>query len=1531
MNARSLWLLLAHADALCLTHQSCSQCIAEFWDDGSCAWFTPRDRNRAARCMAAGRLTSPVVPGTRRFMAAQDGDPFVLYDHDMLSENSCFEKMCSKAPACPYNYVKTKDIPCSATYNPVWRIITCCVAQANENGFIDGFDVVNNTIDGYLYYMECCPHCYPGTFLESVEPSECRPDMQCNLCPSGTYNRKQGLSTRDLCLSCGDLTCPFGQYRKRCGGAYEGYCSDCVENFWGEGCTVECASCSTARYRVGCGGTQEGTCEPCPVGSFFASPECRPCQACFHGTHRIKCMGNNPGVCARCPEKQFEESLGVCSECPSCPGLRLGCGAENVGGCVNILSVAFDGTTLMWKTSGSVYPFGGPAQTYCIADYGSGCTASDLSVGYWKIDLMRGNLNELSRASLVTTLGKWWPFEVSTVGQEHTLSITLPASVEFPLTSYFVQISYLDEYSNSLSAKTEYFSLPPKSEDFSFDSVLDAIWGREVDVDWLATLQKIDAWKFKDPWTQAGADTIASVGVEELALFQSWANCTECDITVLWGDTRQALENVQALYDKKLTLLVADMNQLDTIIDAMATKNYFSYTQLLQDCKRAVFAEASPQVILRCLLWSCGSQYAKSSHPEMRWKEGSQIEITSSWTNFKSAIETLNNPSIDEIVASVESIGALIALTLGGTQNVPHTDLPNLNILDELIDNSDPREGAKFGFSSRAMSQLFNDDDEAYTLAGIEMQQMLIARLQLFRTLISLSSASATITVLLEKLSTDLVSEYSTYSAGGNETWIQDRANELSTRITEFGSKAAEFVLAFAWRRIQSFYNTPYTVLDLASATNHFVAERAKASIEWNEFTGANDISQRNKGYLLYDLRPKTHPLSLSIAPNSTAFLTLPFPMDALIPQRLRNVRTWNVYAFLWGTPMIKDETGDCIPQSMANGLTNEQLQKNGLRLCGNTDMIQVNLRRLGSEHIFETKHEGERCFVSTLHEDYESGVLYALWFVDFPNLAALEDNGLRLFFQVDYTVNSATDQFAFLGQKSNILHATLPQTCDEPTGAYHVWPKKKDEEDVNIGNITIHTNETRIETTTTTTIAVTFGPGVDDDDEEEEDDEEDITVDDKNFTIPSEPVDFNTGTTTTTTIPVEGLRWKEWAIAAGILFGGGIVLPGLYYGLRRCCPKRLRKKCGKVVPKWISRRFKRAELKNIAPEDEAADTKLEEDVTTDITDVPPSLPCSPGGSKLLSLCVVNTPNAESGEMTDWLGSRLPLMDGSESGSSSDSESPFMANGVSSGASSSASEGIPEMATPREGLAPFSPAPVFMCLPETPEGSPREMPVKPEIEPIKPVSASRLSKPPSLPPARKESIKKDRKAADLALINKLPGAVATEEGSNVDKSQGVEFMPARRLSKEKPDETDDQPKDCPPVTKLSNIGETVSDEGSKNEIEVKAYNDDENSAVKKLSRIKVEDDINETSGIEEPDEEPDAVALKVADDVSEISLSEQPDVVTKLSRIKNEGWKEGEGIDVKDGSDNDSTDPSVVKKLSRIKMDNVDLEDGDGI
>merc|ERR1712112_215038 len=172
--------------------------------------------------------------------------------------------------------------------------------------------------------------------------------------------------------------------------------------------------------------------------------------------------------------------------------------------------------------------------------------------------------------------------------------------------------------------------------------------------------------------------------------------------------------------------------------------------------------------------------------------------------------------------------------------------------------------------------------------------------------------------------------------------------------------------------------------------------------------------------------------------------------------------------------------------------------------------------------------------------------------------------------------------------------------------------------------------------------------------------------------------------------------------------------------------------------------------------------------------------------------------------------------------------------------------------------------------------------------------------------------RKDRKEADLALINKLPGFVATEEASNVEKSQGQEFMPARRLSKEKPDETDDQPKDCPPVTKFSRIGETLPDEGSKNETEVKAVvDDDEPSAVKKLSRIKVEDDFNETSPSEEPDEE--------------------PDVVTMLSRIKNEGWKEGEGIDVKDESDKNSTDPSVVKKRSRIKKGNVDLEDLDGI
>merc|ERR1712112_287592 len=195
--------------------------------------------------------------------------------------------------------------------------------------------------------------------------------------------------------------------------------------------------------------------------------------------------------------------------------------------------------------------------------------------------------------------------------------------------------------------------------------------------------------------------------------------------------------------------------------------------------------------------------------------------------------------------------------------------------------------------------------------------------------------------------------------------------------------------------------------------------------------------------------------------------------------------------------------------------------------------------------------------------------------------------------------------------------------------------------------------------------------------------------------------------------------------------------------------------------------------------------------------------------------------------------------------------------------------------------------------------------------------------------------RKDRKEADLALINKLPGFVATEEASNVEKSQGQEFMPARGLSKEKPDETDDQPKDCPPVTKFSRIGETLPDEGSKNETEVKAVvNDNEPSAVKKLSRIKVEDDFNETSPSEEPDEEPDAVAIKVEDDVNETSPSEepdeQPDIVTKLSRIKNEGWKEGEGIDVKDESDN-STDPSVVKKLSRIKKGNVDFEDLDGI
>eukprot|EP00397_Hematodinium_sp_SG-2012_P001942 GEMP01001947.1.p1 GENE.GEMP01001947.1~~GEMP01001947.1.p1 ORF type:complete len:1477 (+),score=360.58 GEMP01001947.1:75-4505(+) len=1209
--------LLALADALCARYTTCSDCIAHFWNGGSCAWYVPHNTVRIPRCMAGALKSAPPVNGTRRFQPEQAGLEIVLYDYDKVSSTqSCYTMDCAIKPMCQYGFVKTNDVPCSSNYAPVWRTITCCSQQANENGFTDGYSVVENAIDGNVYYMKCCPHCHPGTFLDTVAPQDCQPDMTCHLCPAGTYNREQGLLTIEYCLPCSDLTCPYGKYRERCGGAYEGYCSDCEVGYWGKDCVNQCAACPAARYRVGCGGAHEGTCELCPLKTFWSPPNCRDCKSCTYipGAHRISCMGHNPGLCTRCAPDSYEQSVGVCTPCSSCPSgqLRLGCGAETQGGCVALQSVSISGSKLEWDTIGDVFPFGGPSQTYCIADYGTGCSASDLSAGYWQADLMRANITELpSETFLVARLGSWWPQETSREFGgfgSYSVTVQLPESVGFPLTAYFVRVSFIDDESHSTSSATPFFSLSTKdSSDFPFQKALDAAWGRTVDISWLHALQRINAWQvFADSWTLHGANTIASVGIQEASLHTDWihVDCRGeevCPLDVvakvgaLWNSTFQILSSVLSMHLDTLGQLSTDITALDTVIANMAEKADFSYVNVAQACTRAVYNEAEPLQVLRCLVWLMGASHSESFQPRVRWiqPEVAEVKLTTEWVKFTTAVtEALENAALDEVVQVVEDIGALIMSTGGGTRNLhARNTLPNLEILEDLLINVDPRNGSAWGFGRDSR---LRDEEEKLRNAGIEMQQLMMTRMRLFSEIVRLSGAAVVLKEALSEFAPlpQQVTLYTEAYLARAEPWLKDRANEYFDRTVVIGTLASELTLVYAWHRILRFRrhylpNIRLTPPQLDNIANAFTDARAEASIYYSEFTGEHTISDRTSGFIMYDIASQTHPLALTLAPGEFAINVAPLPYEAKLRRKILNARRTGVYAFLRGPAEMKVEAeGSCIPESMANGLTAEELAANGYRLCGSSDFIQVHIRPLRSAADFVTKHESTRCSVSV--QDNQEGALYTTWFISIPNVEQLrvEDNDLRVFFKVDFKQNGASTQHVFLGQKGDILHKELPARCkDKAAGDYHVWPTTTTTNVIELGNATIQTNVTSEEESEES--QPTFGPGVVDSGEGEEEDENALSsglngTTEIRFEMPTGPVKFkslsNEGDANTEDV-AEGSEWREWAIAGGIFFFGGIVIPGFYWWLqwaerRWGIRDRIRKR--QYCPAWLSSKLSR-------------------------------------------------------------------------------------------------------------------------------------------------------------------------------------------------------------------------------------------------------------------------------------------------------------------------------------------------------------------
>eukprot|EP00435_Cladocopium_sp_Y103_P073250 s61_g43.t1 len=370
MRCQALLALLAlqEASAACFKHVSCTSCIAESNEGGSCLWYQHPDLQGIGTCVAGRPEYSPPLAdhqqlavdayGTWSMVVPFTGETrhFTVPEIDQVSDDSCYTMRCVQSGMCDPGYLAVKNEPCySDDVFPDWRTLTCCRQQRNINGYLRGYQAENGIILGKLWFASCCTVCYPGQVIKDCHAYDAG---YCEDCPVGRFNLYTYAGSE--CEPC--QPCEAGRVRRRCGPSTQGTCNECeagkeyklkgLEGSYTDPC-LPCEECPTGHMRVGCGGASPGYCAPCQGGSFFAAPFCRNCFTCFP-LERIRhgCGGQQQGVCTECSKGRYEDVSEACLECAQCTeptstqlveGLqltgawaRIGCGGKASGRCVRM-------------------------------------------------------------------------------------------------------------------------------------------------------------------------------------------------------------------------------------------------------------------------------------------------------------------------------------------------------------------------------------------------------------------------------------------------------------------------------------------------------------------------------------------------------------------------------------------------------------------------------------------------------------------------------------------------------------------------------------------------------------------------------------------------------------------------------------------------------------------------------------------------------------------------------------------------------------------------------------------------------------------------------------------------------------------------------------------------------------------------------------------------------------------------------------------------------------------------------------------
>lgn len=507
------------ATSACFKHVSCTSCIAEANDAGSCLWYTQPELSGIGSCVAGRPEYSPTRPGTNQLAVDAYGTwsmvvpftgerrHFTVPDVDQVSDESCYTTGCVDAGVCDPGYLAVENKPCySDNVFPEWRTLRCCRQQRNINGYLRGFEAENGTIQGKLFFASCCTVCYPGQVIKGCHAYD---PGYCEDCPSGRYNLFTHADSE--CQPC--QPCEAGRVRRRCGPSTQGICELCeagkeykvkgLEGSYTDTC-LPCESCPSGHMRVGCGGDNPGYCAPCQGSSFFSSPICRNCPACTFPVDYVRhgCGGQQLGICVDCPKGRFEDVSLACLTCPSCSetetvdpidGMelhgawaRVGCGGKTNGKCVRMASrldleglprcpSSVDPDALCEGTQiAARWSVQGLSLRELDAEYGNCTVDAGLCLsGFFRVKLLQRQVDAFDGVE-VADLGDYFAAELEHLSSlDATPAVMAKGGLQLPsglpeASGYFLRVFFYDAAGSCCSAVST-SPLFADSEDFSLD------------------------------------------------------------------------------------------------------------------------------------------------------------------------------------------------------------------------------------------------------------------------------------------------------------------------------------------------------------------------------------------------------------------------------------------------------------------------------------------------------------------------------------------------------------------------------------------------------------------------------------------------------------------------------------------------------------------------------------------------------------------------------------------------------------------------------------------------------------------------------------------------------------------------------------------------------------------------------------------------------------------------------------------------------------------------------------------------------